>query len=445
MYCVVLGDIINSKQINAENVDEVTSSIKETLNYINTTYMDSILADFGLVRGDAFEGVLLTHYQIPMIINEIIKGLYRIQQTRVRICIVIDELTSISTDRNEANGPAFYKASEAIERMKAVKNNHWFQVSIITSSYAQPLLNGILSLISSITKEWTDRQREIVWAVEELSEQQSLVSKKFGISPSVVNKQLKAANYHAYRKAWQSIEEFLINMEENTLQQEKCFLAYYGTAQRYNKRNRYQEAVHMLLKSLEIAKEALDEGNPQLILIYNSLADNLIKLDRYEEAEKYLDLSLEAQQDLPKSRLIYAATLNILGDICLSRNILPRARDAYLTALDIAVNTVGSNHYYTSLCHNKLAAVYRHEENYEEAILYYKKNLTFLRQHPHHKPTALADVLYQLASCYHDQGDDENAKKSIEEALLIYQDHLPPKNELIKKAKELCEEIEAGR
>jgi len=441
MYCVVVGDIINSKQIDPDALDDINTSIKETMDYINTTYMNSILADFGVVRGDAFEGILLTHYKLPQIINEIIKGFYKIQQTKVRICVVLGELSSISTDRNEANGPAFYHATECLTKMKAEKSEHWFQVTINTTSYAQPLLNGILGLISSTTEGWTDRQRDIIWAVEELSNQQHLVSKKLDISTSVVNKQLKAASYNAYRKAWLSIEEFFINLEENDIKEENNFSAYYGLAQRKNERNEYQDAYKMLLKALEITKKESTKNNPQLVLIYNELAENLIQLEDYENAEFYLNLSLQAQQDLPKSRLIYAKTLNIFGDLYLKENALPKAKESYDNALEIAINTVGTNHYFTNSCYNNVALVLRCEENYREAIEYYMKVLKYLSNHSQYNPIQLADVNYKLALCYLESGDTKNAIINANAAVMIYKSNLPSKHKDIKSANSLIEKI----
>lgn len=442
MYCVIVGDIINSKKIDIDAVDEVNNSVKDTLNYINTRYMDCILADFGLVRGDAFEGILLTHDQLPDIINDIIKGFYHIRQTKVRICVVFGELTSISTDRNEANGPAFYQAIDGISRMKAERSEHWFQVSILTPSIAQPLLDGLLNLISSVTQDWTDRQREIIWGVEELSEQQSLVSKKLGISPSVVNKQLKAAHYQAYRKAWSGLGEFLVGFEEKNLQEEKSFLAYYGAARRKNKRHEYEEAYQLLLKAKEIAEKELENDNPQLILIYNGLAENLIKAGDLDAAGIYIELSLKVQRDLPKSRLIYAATLNISGNRYLEENMFDKAKDDYKAALEIARNTVGEHHYFTCACLNSIAVTLRHEKKYGEALEYFHKVLGFLREHHKYDPIAFADALYYTAYCYFDMNDRANAEKYAVESLKVLMEYLPPRHAQIKRVNELIAELQ---
>lgn len=443
MYCVIVGDIINSKKIDLDAVDEVNNSIKDTLNYINTVYISSILADFGLVRGDAFEGILLTYDQIPDIINDIIKGFYHIRQTKVRICVVFGELISVSTDRNEANGPAFYQAIDAITRMKAEKSEHWFQVSILTSSYAQPLLDNVLNLISSVTQDWTDRQREIIWEVGELSDQQSLVSKKLGISPSVVNKQLKAAHYQAYRKAWEGIGEFLTGLEEKNLQEENSFLAYYGAARRKNKRHEYESAYQLLQKAKEIAEKELSEDDPQLVLIYNGLAENLLKAGDLDAAGNYIALSLQAQKNVPKSHLIYPATLNLSGSRYLEKNMFENAMEDYKAALEIARNTVGEQHYFTCACLYSLALALRREKKYREAVEYFQKVLSFFREHRRFNLIAYADALYYTAYCYFDMGDRVTSGEYAKESLKFLTEHLPPKHPQIKRTNELLEEIQS--
>jgi Tetratricopeptide repeat. len=438
MYCVVMGDIINSKKIDTELWNEVNKMIKDTFNYINTVYKDSILADFGLVRGDAFEGILLTNYQVVEIVEELIKGFYKAKNTKVRICVVLGELMAIKTNRNEANGPAFYKANEGLEKLKEDKKNHWFQVSIMTDSLAQPLLDGILGLISSMTEGWTDRQRDIVWKVEELSGQQKMAGKNMGISSSVVNKQLRAANYAAYRKAWSSIRAFLTEIEEYNLKESNSFLAYYGTAQRKNKESNYQEAYNLLLMAARLAESDLEQQDPQLIMIYNAIVENRIKLKSFEEAETYVNRSLEIQNKMPKSTFLFVSTLNLKGDLLLEKNLISDAWTEYEEALDITENIADQNDCLKCNCYSKLAYVSVIEKNYNKALLYYEKDL---KLHLQRDQIGIADLYYNIASCYLELEDIRKAEELYKNALSVYEKILPPKHNSIKKTKELLEKV----
>lgn len=212
MYCVILGDIVQSRTIDPEDRALVTHKMKAVLDAVNLRYADCILANFGLVRGDAFEGVLYTQRVAPQIIQELIKGIYAIQKTKVRISAVTDALTVVSSDRNMADGPAFHIAVEQIDKLKKEKSDHWLQVSFVTNTIAQGLVESLVDLLTALTKGWTDRQREIAWAMDDYG-QQAIVSKELRITPGVVSKQVRAANYGAYSLAWKNLTAYLANAE----------------------------------------------------------------------------------------------------------------------------------------------------------------------------------------------------------------------------------------
>ncbi len=209
MYCVIVGDIINSKEIvEPEKREAILRAARSVFSSINAHYRDALLADFGVVRGDGFEGVLTDERHVPQIIRRIIEGLYAAERTCVRIAAVTGELSVISGDRNECDGPAFHRALELLEALKRKKSRHWMQVAYDSDSQAQPLIDSLLGLMSVLTGGWTEKQRDIVWAMEKHHIIKSVAS-QLGIKPSVVSKQLRAANHEEYRMAWESLEIYL--------------------------------------------------------------------------------------------------------------------------------------------------------------------------------------------------------------------------------------------
>ena len=217
MYCVILGDIVDSRNINDDVRNKIKRSALNTFDQLNKVYSDKLMAPFGLVRGDAFEGVLLTQHDAPQIVQDIIKAFYRTYKTIVRICVVLDELTVTGYDRNEVDGPAFYKALDNLDKLKKNGSNHWLQVSFDVGLYGKSLVDSNLSLLSALTEHWTDRQRETAWIYEEHGNSQKSVSEILGVASSVVNKQLKAAKYDVYRQAWNSLTEYLTMIDEYTV------------------------------------------------------------------------------------------------------------------------------------------------------------------------------------------------------------------------------------
>lgn len=210
MYCVIVGDIIESRQMTFDERQHTTEAIEEIFMQLNYDYRANILSKFGLVRGDAFEGVLYSQYQALSIIQKIIRQVYEKTGQKLRICAAIDELSVVSADRNKADGPAFHVAVKELEKLKAKKSDHWLQVVLKTKDDpAQPLINAALELLSALTSDWTDKQRALVWKLADYSGQQKRLSKALEISPSAVNKQLKAAHLQAYDAAWSAIEAYL--------------------------------------------------------------------------------------------------------------------------------------------------------------------------------------------------------------------------------------------
>jgi len=304
MYCVIVGDIVNSRTLGYETRERITHAAKSMFDRINASYADSLMAPFGLVRGDAFEGVLITQYHAPQIVQDIIKEFYRVDKTVIRICVVLGQLTVTGHDRNEADGPAFYKALDTLTKMKEVGSNHWLQVSFDIGEFGQPLVESNLKLLAALTERWTDKQREIVWATEKHNGYQKPVGQEFGIAPSVVNKQLKAASYAAYRQAWGSLTEHLIAMDELAVENrsifEPSYVPYYNIALRKMKQRISPEVLQLLEKSLELAKEELNDNDPQLIHIYTNLASLYSEYAEYGKAKAAIDESLRLQESMPK-------------------------------------------------------------------------------------------------------------------------------------------------
>lgn len=61
---------------------------------------------------------------------------------------------------------------------------------------------------------------KFVWTTEEHNGRQKSVGTMFGIAPSVVNRQLKAARYDVYRQAWNSLSEHLATIDDYIIEKE---------------------------------------------------------------------------------------------------------------------------------------------------------------------------------------------------------------------------------
>lgn len=455
MYCVIIGDIIHSKELKEEQRNESSDVISQVLDKINIRYKSNILADFGIVRGDGFEGVLFSQQYAPQIIQEIIKSLY-MEGIKVRISAVMDELTIVSANRNKADGMAFHRALEKIDELREKKSDHWFQVAMETNSIAQPLVDSIMQLLEAMTLKWTDKQTEIVWNMMECSNQQSLVSRKLNISKSLVNRQVKATQYDVYSNAWENLENYLISYDEaivSPVEIDPDYTTYYSIGTRKNELRDYAGSAHYLLKALEIAKSKFGEDSPNLVPIYNGLAESYLEQSINEEisaseknlfqsgAEEVIKNSFRCQNKLPKMRIQYAQTLNLYGTYYVKIQKYNEALACYEEGKRIIEELLGLDNPNLSAFLNNIAIVYFAKEKYEKAIEFYYKALELAEKTKDEEPVDYANELYNIGLCYVNLGNYDKALEKLEESLEILITILPVKNKLVVRGKQAIERV----
>ncbi|MCL1842514.1 MAG: SatD family protein [Defluviitaleaceae bacterium] len=360
MYCIVVGDIVNSKLLEPDVRKNVNKALQKTFDRINTDYLGSLITTFGMVRGDAFEGVILAQFYAPKIVLAIIKAVYSVNKTIVRISVALGTLTVTSEDRNIADGPAFHTAFENLEELKKLGSKHWFQVHFEIGKLAQSLVTGQLALLAALTEGWTDRQREVVWEMENQNGSKKDVIKTLGLTSAVLDKHLKAANYKAYSLAWKGLKDFLINMDEHI--HEGKLVTEKNYVQHFNKGLREIEEMHNLpaallhfQAALRLALEKPGGNDSLLIPIYNKLARVLLSMEKYDDAEFFINSSLKLQEKMPKTRLHYAETLLIMAEISTGKANYLTAIEFFEKALDTAKNLLNNVHPFIGDIYNSFA------------------------------------------------------------------------------------------
>jgi len=448
-----VGDIVNSQGIDPDTDirKRVTLAAQNVFDRINTNYIGSLMTTFGMVRGDAFEGVILTQYLAPQIVQDIIKAVYSVEKTTVRISVVLGQLTVTSDDRNMADGPAFHTAFANLEMLKKRDSTHWLQVSFDIGSLAQSLVDSQLALLTALTEGWTDKQREVVWAMESHGGRQKVVGKLLDIAPSVVSKQLKATKYDVYRQAWEGLADYLINMDEYTTADkpviEKSYVPYFNVAlhEAENQRN-YEIALPIFQKSLELAKIELGESDPLLIPIYNNLARTCMMTRQYDDADRFVHKSLQLQKSLPKTRAHYAETLLIQAELSRDIKDFPKAKKLFQNALDIARDILSDSHPFVGDIYNSFAILYHGIGEFEKALKYYGIALAIEEKSIKEvNPAGYANTLHNIACCHFDVQNYNQSMFYAEEAYRLFKDNLPPNHSNTKRTQILMSDIEDHR
>lgn len=211
-FIAIIGDIKNSKRI--EDRKNVQNKLKNTLRKINEKYSHDISAKFMITLGDEFQGLLCKGENILNIIEEIQRKMYPIE---IRFGIGVGAIT---TDINSemaigADGPGYYMARDAIEFLKQNEQKNKTHVADIRieidedKNLAVIMLNTILSLLAVVKRDWTDRQREIIWDFVKYQDSQEKSAKRLGIAQSSVQRGLTNGNYYAYKDAIDTISNIL--------------------------------------------------------------------------------------------------------------------------------------------------------------------------------------------------------------------------------------------
>ena len=456
MYCVIMGDIINSRSLDDEVREKVTQAAKIAFDRINSRYRGSFLANFGLVRGDSFEGILLAQHHAPQIMQDIIKTFYHIEKTMVRISVVMGQLTVTSPERNEVDGPAFIDVQAALAKIKERGSKHWMQVSFDIGTLGKSLISSQLGLITALTERWTDKQREICWTAEEIEgheaypketkkqELYKLVAKKLDSTPAVIKKQMIAASYEAYRQGWDGIESYLVEIDEHVDRSrsivEESYIPYLNMGQRKLGQHNFDEALPLLEKALSLAIDTLDENDLQIAPIYICLAEAYTGMKKYEKAENMIQSSLELQKTHPKTER-YIETLIEQARLAGDKSDYANSKTILLDAIAIANDLLSNTHPLWGNLYNDLAVALTSMSDYEAAHEYYMKALEQISI----TSTNYSVALFNIANSYAYISKYAEARREAEAALCIFEENLPPNHKYISDTRLLLNHIEEAQ
>ncbi|MDD3751457.1 MAG: SatD family protein [Tissierellia bacterium] len=219
-YIAVIGDIKESKKI--ENRSEVQKKLKQVLEEINENYANDISSKFIITLGDEFQGLLCNGSNTMDIIFEVEKEMHPV---KIRFGIGVGTIT---TDVNKemsigADGPAYYKARNAIEVIKDNENKKQTNAADIRigvegdNQTITIMINTILLLLTVIKQSWSDRQREIIWDMLKHQDSQVNVAKRFKIKQPAVQKSLSKGKYYAYKDSLDTIERVLAEIRRENV------------------------------------------------------------------------------------------------------------------------------------------------------------------------------------------------------------------------------------
>jgi tetratricopeptide (TPR) repeat protein len=433
MYCVIVGDVIKSRRLTGEQQNELNKKMKAAFDNVNFQYSQYVFVNFSIVRGDGFEGVLISAGKSFQILYEIIKKAY---PYKMRISVVMGELSSVGSrsDINQVNGPAIISAYSYLDEMKKRGKAGFFNIAFNSGYEGQPLISATLALLGTVTNRWTDRQREIVWAMEKYARQRDVVAKESGISEAAVSKHLAVADYEEYNMALGELENYGFAMDARGIARKKeakpGSLAYLSVGWYECGNGNFKKALNMFKKALSAAKNEFGEESGQLIDIYIAIGYIQRELEKYDEAllNSQTALKICETNSVDKSELAY--TLEAVGSVYGGLKRWNEALNCFKKALSIYENIYDKHNMYIAGCYMDLANVYARINNNKKALTCYEVALKIYNVNDKPDTLETAGVYFNLGNFYLLKSDYISALDFYNKSISIFK-KLLPKNHLI--------------
>jgi hypothetical protein len=184
-YTVMIGDISGSKLLNGMDRYQTQLFIKSAIVQINEEFSSHLEAPTTMTKGDEFQALIDSPGRCFEIVRVLQKMVYPIS---LRYGIGIGKIYRMgSVLPIEMDGPAFHRASRALQLAKKFKSSVWF---ISENEFFDPLLNTIFQLISAIKSRWNDHHYQLYWDYQELGTYRKVAEQK-NVSPQAICDVLK--------------------------------------------------------------------------------------------------------------------------------------------------------------------------------------------------------------------------------------------------------------
>lgn len=207
----VIGDIIKSKSILDRH--KTQQDLQRVLLQINQRHQAMLASRFTITLGDEFQGLFKDGNGLLHILDEIS---FSLRPIGLRFGIGVGTLTTEvdPTTSIGADGPAYWKAREAIEFIH--KNNDYGRANIHLSVQEQDdtvnLINQILKLTALQVSGWRDSQIEVYKIIleEDLMEPEEInhqrIADKLDILTSSLTRRFESSGIKRYMSACREVE-----------------------------------------------------------------------------------------------------------------------------------------------------------------------------------------------------------------------------------------------
>jgi len=204
-YVVVTGDLKSSRKL--EDRAKIQEGLKNALTIINKRFEDSIVAEFIVVRGDSFQGMLSS----PRYLFDIYYVLFENIGHQLYLGVGVGSIsTHLSENVGEMDGEAFHKAFDALEQAK--KENVWIKFK--SEREIDGIVTCLLNFMADVMWSWTGRQKEVITHYKRAKNKKGDITLEeiaddMKITKQTISKILKRSKYKMVEGAERSFGDFI--------------------------------------------------------------------------------------------------------------------------------------------------------------------------------------------------------------------------------------------
>lgn len=189
---VITADVVGSRGAGLDEgfLSQALANIKHP----------QLIVPFSVSRGDELQGIMAGWLSAPQLVRTL---RWHCQPLKLRVGLGTGEHSGdLGTDSWKLNGPAFFKARQALD---SVADSKGAATRIITGTpELDSIVNPGLLLLDMVISGWTSGQWEAVMAYEQHGTFMS-AAKILGVAPQNVQKRCKAAHWNHVRQAEQGL------------------------------------------------------------------------------------------------------------------------------------------------------------------------------------------------------------------------------------------------
>ncbi len=423
-YCMIIGDIVSSKNIKPQDRYSIQEKLKQELEKINFDYDQVICSRFCITLGDELQGGLVNSIYLFKIINRIKKC---VSPYKMRFGIGFGDLitdvvffNSFSTD-----GPAYHNAREAISELKEQKT-YEYGYKVKSTHNDTCIINSLLEVVDSLSSSWTDSQKYYVDMSIEAKCDLKTLANYLNISVSTLSRTLSRANYKLIKNALENLETNLYDNFDKSDTQITSIIEYNIACKKFEN-NDFKASIEALNKV--IAENKIDNLNKILLLAMNYTAIG--------EEKKAISFAAKGLEFIEIGYIQRRIRLyNIIGINYTNLGCVSYAEDAFNQALELVKNDSNPTTaiWYIYTMGNK-ARLYRLQKEYDKAELIYIKMLKMLEDYFENDKYTPIQVISNLAYIYIKKHKYQEAYELLENILKKADVYLDKKSKTVATIK----------